>query len=34
MTPEKLDTRSVELISELANFVPPTEVIDKPVYGP
>ena len=34
MTLEKLDTSLVELIPELMKFVPPAEVIDKPVYGP
>lgn len=34
MTLEKLDTSLVELIPNLKMFVPPAEVIDKPVYGP
>jgi nicotinamidase-related amidase len=34
MTLEKLDKGLVELIPELVKFVPPAEVIDKPVYGP
>lgn len=34
MTLEKLDTSLVELIPNLMKFVPPAEVIDKPVYGP
>lgn len=34
MTLEKLDMSLVELIPNLMKFVPPAEVIDKPVYGP
>ncbi|WP_350283536.1 cysteine hydrolase [Nitrosomonas sp.] len=34
MTLEKLDKRLIELLPQLARFVPPAEIIDKSVYGP
>ncbi len=34
MTIERLGTEPIELLPELAELVPPAEIIDKPVYSP